>query len=76
MRCQVHHLTHWADGGRTRLADLYCLCPHHHRLYHQREAAGLLRVSGHPDGELHFWNGAVHLGTTRPQPVHRLPKTG
>ena len=47
---------------------------HHHRQHHPDHARGLLRVTGSPSGALHFWNGAIDLGTTRPQPLHRLPR--
>ena len=30
-----HHITHWADGGATRLDNLVLLCRHHHRLLHE-----------------------------------------
>ena len=30
-----HHITHWADGGATRLDNLLLLCRHHHRLLHE-----------------------------------------
>jgi hypothetical protein len=32
---QVHHLEHWADGGKTCLSNLVLLCRHHHRLLHE-----------------------------------------
>jgi hypothetical protein len=35
--CDAHHLTHWADGGNTDLANLQLLCSHHHTLTHQDE---------------------------------------
>jgi hypothetical protein len=31
----VHHIEHWADGGRTCLSNLVLLCRHHHRLLHE-----------------------------------------
>ena len=30
----IHHITHWADGGRTNLDNLVALCGHCHRLIH------------------------------------------
>jgi Domain of unknown function (DUF222)/HNH endonuclease len=32
--CQAHHITHWADGGTTDLANLRLLCTHHHTQAH------------------------------------------
>ncbi|WP_244977446.1 HNH endonuclease signature motif containing protein [Corynebacterium lizhenjunii] len=28
-KCQVHHITSWADGGETNIKNLTVLCPHH-----------------------------------------------
>jgi len=36
--CEVHHLDHWAHGGRTDLDRLGLLCWHHHQLTHRQEA--------------------------------------
>ncbi|GAA1901695.1 HNH endonuclease signature motif containing protein [Lapillicoccus jejuensis] len=41
---EVHHLDHWADGGRTDLDRLVCLCPRHHDAHHRGE----YRMSGDP----------------------------
>jgi len=46
----VHHLTHWADGGDTSVANLVLLCRHHHVLIHE----GGWTISGTP-GVLHFY---------------------
>ena len=32
--CHVHHDQPWSRGGRTDLADLRLLCPHHHARAH------------------------------------------
>jgi hypothetical protein len=34
--CQIHHVAHWLDGGRTAIANLVPLCDHHHHVVHQR----------------------------------------
>jgi hypothetical protein len=50
-----HHITHWADGGATRLDNLVLLCRHHHRLLHEgmyyvvKDGAHLIFCRG--DGE-------------------------
>jgi 5-methylcytosine-specific restriction protein A len=33
--CSAHHITHWAQGGRTDLDNLVFLCLVHHRMVHQ-----------------------------------------
>ena len=30
-----HHITHWADGGETKLDNLVLICGRHHRLVHE-----------------------------------------
>jgi len=31
----AHHITHWADGGETKLNNLVLLCRRHHRMVHE-----------------------------------------
>jgi hypothetical protein len=31
----AHHITHWADGGATKLFNLVLMCRRHHRLVHE-----------------------------------------
>ncbi|MGH2705569.1 MAG: HNH endonuclease [Actinomycetota bacterium] len=45
-----HHLTHWARGGETSLANLVSLCSFHHRLAHE----GGYSVEGDPNAEVVF----------------------
>ena len=51
--CDAHHITHWADGGETRLDNLVLLCRRHHRAVHE-EGFGVEFVEGirfyWPDG--------------------------
>jgi hypothetical protein len=35
--CDAHHLVHWADGGKTVLANLRLLCRTHHREEHDHQ---------------------------------------
>ena len=35
VRCDAHHVRHWADGGRTALDNLVLLCRRHHRAVHE-----------------------------------------
>src|SRR2546423_967127 len=46
----AHHVTFWADGGRTDLDNLLLLCTAHHRFVHE----GGWRIEGDPGGELRF----------------------
>ena len=48
--CDAHHITHWADGGRTSLDNLVLLCRRHHRMVHE----GGLRVEADHDGDVTF----------------------
>ena len=46
---QVHHIRHWAHGGRTELDNLLLICFYHHRLVHElrwkvtRSSEGVVR---------------------------------
>jgi Domain of unknown function (DUF222)/HNH endonuclease len=33
--CDIHHIEHWADGGRTDLDNLVPLCRYHHGIVHR-----------------------------------------
>jgi hypothetical protein len=35
-RTDLHHIQHWASGGRTDLENLISLCPWHHKVVHDR----------------------------------------
>jgi hypothetical protein len=45
--CDVHHKTHWADGGETILDNLTLLCRYHHTLQHREDAANRLEDAFH-----------------------------
>jgi len=57
----AHHITHWADGGETKLNNLVLLCRRHHRMVHEEGFA----VHSQADGQVRF---------TDPQSQH-LPDT-
>ena len=57
VRCDAHHVEHWAQGGATALGNLVLLCRRHHRAVHEEgfqvalDAAGearFLRPDGRP----------------------------
>jgi uncharacterized protein DUF222/HNH endonuclease len=55
--CDAHHVVHWADGGRTSLANLLLLCRRHHRLVHDGSGYRLEMMDGsarfyRPDGSV------------------------
>ena len=50
LRCDAHHLGHWADGGRTALDNLVLLCRRHHRAVHEEG----FRVTLDADGGVQF----------------------
>jgi Domain of unknown function (DUF222)/HNH endonuclease len=50
-RTDLHHIQHWANGGRTSLDNLINLCKHHHMLIHDR---GYL-IAAQPGGTFSFY---------------------
>ena len=73
---QIHHLTHWDDGGLTDTANLVALCSRHHRQHH----LGHLDIEGdadQPDG-LVFTDasGRRLTGVGRPAPPGEVEVTG
>ena len=44
--CDAHHVTHWAEGGRTALHNLLLLCRRHHGLVHRPGGFGLAVEEG------------------------------
>jgi hypothetical protein len=49
-RTHGHHLTHWANGGPTRLDNLVSLCARHHHRLHE----GGYHARRNPHGHLQF----------------------
>ena len=46
---EAHHRVHWADGGRTDLANGVLLCCHHHHVAHQGHWAIVMGADGRPE---------------------------
>ena len=44
-----HHITSWAQGGRTDLSNLVLLCRRHHRLIHEGDWTGRIAGDGLPE---------------------------
>jgi hypothetical protein len=66
---EVHHVVHWADGGRTDLGNLVGLCPFHHDGHHRGEFS----VSGDanlPGGLVFLARGGFAIG---PGPTYAPP---
>ncbi len=51
--CQVHHVTHKADGGHTSLTGCVLLCSFHHQVAIHRQGWTLVL---NPDGTTTAWN--------------------
>jgi len=74
---QIHHITHWEDGGDTDTSNLVALCRRHHRLHHM----GALEVTGDADrppshpGALRFADerGSPVGPAATPRPPRALP---
>ena len=49
--CDVHHVTHWFNGGPTNLDNILLLCPYHHHLGHR--PGWIVKFDGH---HAHFIN--------------------
>ena len=76
---QIHHITHWENGGTTDTPNLVALCRQHHRQHHQ----GRLTITGDPDrppahpAGLRFVDehGRPIGPAARPRPPGALPRT-
>ena len=51
--CDAHHITHWGDGGETRLDNLVLLCKRHHRAVH--EEGFRVEFVGDANGVRFYW---------------------
>src|SRR6185312_13167488 len=51
--CEVHHLTHKADGGKTSVKDCALFCTHHHQVEIHRNGWTIVL---NPDGTTTAWN--------------------
>jgi len=51
--CEVHHLTHKADGGKTSVRDCMLFCTHHHQVEIHRNGWTVIL---NPDGSTTAWS--------------------
>jgi hypothetical protein len=52
--CEVHHLNHWSEGGKTDINDGVLLCRFHHMQLHNG-GHRIIRVAGKPYEDAYFW---------------------
>jgi Domain of unknown function (DUF222) len=57
-RCKLHHVDWWRNGGRTDLANLLPLCPHHHAKVHDH--GWDLRLGPNRELTITFPDGTIH----------------
>jgi hypothetical protein len=73
---EVHHVIHWAEGGRTDLGNLVAVCSFHHDAHHRGEFS--ITGDANDPGDLVFWaRGRFPIGpgpTYGPAP--RRDRTG
>lgn len=64
-RLRIHHIIHWANGGRSDTDNLCSLCPAHHRLLHE----GRYHITGNANTTLTFKRpDTTPIATSRPPP--------
>src|SRR5262249_14178526 len=73
-KCQVHHVTHWIDGGRTAVDIMIMLCVTHHRMIHR--AGWTVRMTdGWPEFIPPKWLDASQTPRRKPRP-HEYTRVG
>jgi hypothetical protein len=66
----AHHIVHWADGGRTDLANTVLLCRRHHRLVHEEGH----RICMDSEGQVVFFNPSGRAIAAAPPPPDPGPE--
>ncbi|KRF49100.1 hypothetical protein ASH01_05555 [Terrabacter sp. Soil811] len=71
---EIHHLTHWRDGGPTDTTNLLALCTFHHDGHHRGEFT-LTGDPTRPDGlTFHTDTGLLIGPPQQPPPPHAPPR--
>jgi hypothetical protein len=65
----IHHMDHWAHGGRTDLDNLITLCGRHHNAVHELGWT----MSGDANKVVTFTSPAGQVMTSAPSPTWRRP---
>ena len=52
--CEVHHLQHWSEGGKTDINDGILLCRFHHMQLHNH-GHRIIRIPGRKYEESYYW---------------------
>ena len=68
---QIHHITHWSNGGETETQNLVALCARHHRAHH----LGLIGITGNanqPNTMIYTDQHGKQIDTT-PAPIITPP---
>ncbi|KQP56831.1 hypothetical protein ASF51_02725 [Agreia sp. Leaf283] len=52
--CEVHHLQHWSEGGKTDINDGILLCRFHHMQLHN-DGHRIIRIPGRKYEESYYW---------------------
>jgi Domain of unknown function (DUF222) len=67
-KCQVHHVTHWIDGGRTAVDTMIMLCVTHHRMIH-RAGWTVKMIDGWPEFIPPKWLDTNQTPRRKPRPL-------
>jgi hypothetical protein len=69
--CEVHHIKHWLDGGRTDINNLVMLCREHHRILHDSYWSVRIR-DGQPEFIPPRWADFTKHPAATPEHSYRL----
>lgn len=64
-RVDLHHIRFWANGGRTKLANILCLCKRHHTLVHDKA----ITIAATPAGFVFYLADGTPIPASPPLPA-------